>query len=746
LPGLLAFVAGKRLLLILDSCEHVIEAAAGLAERLFNHAPRLHILTTSQEPLRAEGEHVHLLLPLDYPAAGLDLTAAQALTWPAVQLFVERAAAGGYRFELTDRDAPVVAGICRRLDGLTLAIELAAGRAGAYGIDGTAELLDNRFKLLWQGRRSALPRHQTMHAMLDWSYNLLSVRDRRVLCRLSIFAGVFTLHAAQDVAADTEVTALDVADALASLIDKSLIATSAFAGSTYHRLLDSTRTYAALKLAESGEENEAARRHALYYSETLTSETIGTSIFGGQGLSAYTPFIGDIRAALEWSFSSRGENPIAVQLAARSAPLFLGLSILSECRRWCQQGLAALAEADRGTAKELTLQEALAISAMFTQGNGQQIRSAIERGLSLAEALGNEEHQLHLLAGLHIFLTRIGDFHGALEVAERSAAIAVKVSDLGAAAMTDWMLGTAYHLVGNQEGAQRHCELGLKRAAASGPIQIDFFGYDHRVRALIVLARVLWLRGFPDQAARAASQAIDAGERRNHPVTLCISLIYTITVSLWSGDLETAGERIERLIMQAAKHSLGPYRAVGQALRGELAIASGQAATGVALLRDALAALYAEQHHVLATGLSCALAEGLAQVGQVEEALATIDGILARMEERGETFEVPRLLRARGEILLGQPHPDLGAAEETLLSSLDRAHAQSALSWELRAAIPLARLWQSQSRGAQAREMLAGVFQRFTEGFDTADLKAASSLLDELEHSCPENKALPQNL
>lgn len=240
LPGLLAFLAGRRLLLVLDNCEHVIDAAASLTERLHSEAPQVHILTTSRESLRVEGEHVHLLVPLDYPTAREDLTAAESLATPAVQLFMERAFASGYTLELTDADAPTVAAICSRLDGIPLAIELAGSRVGAYGLQGTADLLSNRFKLLWQGRRSAPPRHKTLAAMLDWSFNLLSDRDRRVLGRLSIFVGLFTLEAAQAVGADDQIDALEVADAVASLIGKSLIWVVPIDGAVHHRLLDPT--------------------------------------------------------------------------------------------------------------------------------------------------------------------------------------------------------------------------------------------------------------------------------------------------------------------------------------------------------------------------------------------------------------------------------------------------------------------------------------------------------------------------
>ena len=198
-PYIHAFLRDKRILIVLDNCEHVIEAAAPLCERLFGGAPSVHLLTTSREALRVEGENVHLLRPLDSP---LDDTpsAVQALAWPAVQLFMERAASSGYRAELSDTDAPIVAKICRRLDGIALAIELVASRVGTYGIRGTADLLDGGAELFLPGRRDAQPRHQTLQAMLDWSFKLLSAYEQTVLSRLSVFVGQFTLGAAHSVA------------------------------------------------------------------------------------------------------------------------------------------------------------------------------------------------------------------------------------------------------------------------------------------------------------------------------------------------------------------------------------------------------------------------------------------------------------------------------------------------------------------------------------------------------------------
>jgi predicted ATPase/DNA-binding winged helix-turn-helix (wHTH) protein len=250
-PGLVGFLRQKRLLLILDSCEHVIEGASALAERIFEEAPEVHILATSRESLRVEGEHVHRLSPLGIPPEEVALTAAQALHFPAIQLFVERAAACGRSFEINDANASVVGELCRRLDGIALAIELAAGRADSRCVRETLTLLNGGFNFPWEGRRTAIPRHQTLNAMLDWSYDFLSETERLVLRRLAVFDGSFTLEAARPVAAGGNLDGAQVSTVLASLIAKSLLAVSVSDQTMLYRLLDVTRAYVAEKLDAS---------------------------------------------------------------------------------------------------------------------------------------------------------------------------------------------------------------------------------------------------------------------------------------------------------------------------------------------------------------------------------------------------------------------------------------------------------------------------------------------------------------
>jgi predicted ATPase len=259
---LVAALRGKALLVVLDNCEHVIEATAVLAANLLNGAPGLRLLATSREPLRVQGEHVHRLPPLESPPASAGLTAAAALAFPAVQLFVERAAASLGGFELGDADAPFVADICRRLDGTPLAIELAAARIDAFGVRGLAAHLDDALQLLTGGRRPARPRQHSLRANLDWGHGLLREDERVVLRRLAIFSGDFTLEAASAVAATGGVTAAEVMACVANLVAKSLIAADVGGAVHSYRLLETTRAYALEKLADSGELEAIKRRYA----------------------------------------------------------------------------------------------------------------------------------------------------------------------------------------------------------------------------------------------------------------------------------------------------------------------------------------------------------------------------------------------------------------------------------------------------------------------------------------------------
>jgi predicted ATPase/DNA-binding winged helix-turn-helix (wHTH) protein len=733
--ALLALISDRRVLLVLDNCEHLIEAVALMAERLHVAAPCLHILATSREALRVEGEHVHLLRPLEGAGDTVGLTATRALEAPAIRLFMDRAAASGHAEGLSDEDAIAVAGLCQRLDGIALAIELVASRVGTLGIAGIAELLGNRFRLQWQGRRSALPRHQTLQAMLDWSFHLLTDRERHVLVQLAVFVGPFSPAGAQQVIARPDLSGRDVAGALQGLVDKSLIWAVQHAGTAYFRLPDTTRAYLLAKLNEDDGRDKVSERHALHVMDLLGPATLRSEEADRREFADLVPLLGNVRAALDWCFSHADRGRLAFELAVRAAPRLLALSLHGECRRWCGEALAMLPDSARGTLPELVLQQGLATSAMFSQGNGDLVRAAIERGLELAVALDAKREQHHLLAGLHIFLTRVGDFDRALAVAEQSLASAIGIGAVDARIVADWTMGCSLHLVGDQRLAQAHCEAGFDLAARSGETRLDFFGYDHRIRALIVYCRTLWLRGEAGRAQEAGHRAIAEAEQRDHPVSLCIALIYTATVLLWDRDLAGAETVIERLVAHAARHALGPYHTVGLALQGELFVASGNPEAGADMLRKALALFQAEQHVVLATGTTRALAEALIQLERIEEAAALLDDALAdvRPGSGNKAVDVADLLRCRAEIELARVTPDLPLAEDFFRRSLAVANAQAAPAWELRATLAFARFQLAHGRPGEARALLAAMIGRFTGTMHTSDLPIAVALLATLD-------------
>jgi predicted ATPase len=326
---------------------------------------------------------------------------------------------------------------------------------------------------------------------------------------------------------------------------------------------------------------------------------------------------------------------------------------------------------------------------------------------------------------------RLADFRGALSVAQQTATFAEAAEDPAGLLIADLLLSNCYHWSGDQAAARFYGERGIARAAESGTLIPSFLGFDPRTMAPITLARALWIQGFFDQARRLVKNAVD-DEAEVHPASRCVTLAYGSYVFLWSGDFRSADDYVGRLIEHAARHSLEPYRAAGLGLKGALAIACGDFEAGIDLLRGALEILTAKRMNFLLTDHMAALAEGLFKAGQAEEALLTVNRAIARATDCGSTFGMAELLRIKGHILAVMPQHGRLAAMDCLTEALAVARAQSALALELRSTVALARLLAEDGRRDQARHDLALVYGRFTEGFETADLKIARQLMEEL--------------
>jgi predicted ATPase/DNA-binding winged helix-turn-helix (wHTH) protein len=726
LAALLVALNSQRDLVVFDCCEHVIDAVAQLAGAIYRKSERTFVLATTRESLRTEGERIYRLRPLECPPDGQTMSAAEALSYPAVELFNDRLVASGAVDGLTDSTASAIGEICRRLDGIALALELVAGRVETYGIQGIASLLDNQATFHLRGRRGASPRQQTLSATLDWSYDLLTEVERSVLHRLSVFVGRFSLEAAQVVAAGGAVDGWQVVEPIDNLVTKSLASFDPTGPTLRYRLLDTTRRYLHQRLEASGEAAEVSRRHAIYYRDLLARAAPERA--NAEGSTSQSDHISNVRAALDWCFSPTGEAAIGVELAATAAYLFLEKSLLSECRIWMKKAAAAFEPDAAPTHDEMEIRTSLALSLMFTEGNTIEAHTAFERGLQLAEVLGETGHQLRLLSGLQLFLARVGKFKDSLEVAKRSEAISDRMPDGESSALAAAMVGTAYHLAGDQTAAETYCKMAYERPPFADDMLFAQFGYDNRIRAFGALARVLWLRGFPNQAVAMVKDVLERA-RPLDPISNCISMMFTVSVSFWMRDWKQAGALVERLIVQSDKHSLHPYRAVGTGLGGKLQVYQGQRDAGIRRLRESLDILRVGRHHILALPLTADLSEALAAAGNYNEAQALIDAIVDQDEQNGGSWYTPELLRIHGVILTSIEGAASQSAQASLRRAISLARQQSALSWELRIAIDLARNSCRTVKMTEATKELGAIYDRFAEGHKSPDLMQAAQLL-----------------
>ena len=661
------------------------------------------------------------------------------LRYGAVQLFVARARATEPHFAPDRRIAPTIAAICRRLDGIALAIELAAARAAALGVEAVAAHLDDRFHLLTGGRRTALPRHQTLRATLDWSYELLSEAERVVLRRLSIFAGSFTREAAVAIAASSELAALDVINAVANLVAKSLVIADPGDTIVRYRLLETTRAYALVQLTEGSELEHVARLHAEYCRDLLErAETELEAKSTGEWLAAYSPWIDNIRAALDWGFSPSGDASIGMAVTAASVPLWKHLSLMEECRSRVERALASPVPGSSGDLRRrMKLYAALGVSLMETKGPACA-GAAWTKALELAGSFDDTEHQLRALCGLWMCSVGRGEYRTALALAQRFCSLAANQPDPVDPFVGDRMTGTSLHYLGDQTNARRLIERILARYVT--PVHrshIVRFQFDQRLRASCILARILRLQGFPDQAMRTAQSNVEEARVADHALSLCNTLAQAACpIALFVGDLAAAERFVAMLLDHSARHALASWHAEGHCSRGALFIQREDVVTGLQHLRCALDELRKIGFVQRCPAFLAALADGLARAGQVAEGLVAIDEALALCERDEGRWCLAELLRIKGELVLSKGGPDAAeVAEDHFRRARDWARRQGALSWELRAATSLARLWRDQIRTKAAREILAPVYDRFSEGFETSDLKSAKLLLDGLRAS-----------
>src|ERR1700688_3078300 len=544
-------VGGRHLLLVLDNCEHVIDAVANLAETFTRLCPRTTIVATSREVLRIDGESVYRVPPLDVPALG-QAAPDYIMQYSAVELCVARTKALSAGFSPTAEDLASIATICRHLDGIPLAIEFAAARAAVISVQGVAAGLRDRFALLTAGRRTALPRHRTLRATLDWSHELLPETERQLLRRLAVFPGGFTIDAAAAVMTDTGFDASAVLDGVANLVAKSWVALDKSGAAARWTLLETIRAYALEKLAEHAEADVAAQHHALYFRDLFAPQARGArSSLSNEDLARHVREIDNVRAALDWSFSPVGDPAIGIDLAAAYAPVWQHLSLMIECRERCERALLSLEpHVTANMWLRMELQMDLAAAIFITMGPPEQAKSLLTEALETADALNDLNTQARALSTLISIYASRGEYGRAQIAAERIEQIANRIGDPIHLRFAYQQRGTTLLWGGRPREARQYLERVLRLPAAPGDRQgaIDYNPNDRAV-ARAMLARAVWMQGFADQALDEARLSVEELQGTDPPLQLCRTLYQGICrIATITGDFATADREIARLI------------------------------------------------------------------------------------------------------------------------------------------------------------------------------------------------------
>jgi predicted ATPase/DNA-binding winged helix-turn-helix (wHTH) protein len=717
--GLARTIGMARILLVLDNCEHLADAAAHLINAIVRHCPNASLLVTSREVMRVDGERVFRVSPLAVPEAR-SKERERLLGYSAVELFLARMQAQDDRFLPDGPDIAQVAEICRHLDGIPLAIEFAAARATTLGVKQVAAGLANRFELLTSRRRSALPRHRTLRAALDWSYELLPEAERTLLRRLSIFAGPFTLEDAEAV-----VDASGTMEGLSELVDKSLVIAEAKGSAAHYRLLETTRVYALEKLETTGDLGNVAKRHAEYYRDFFERiEPQWQSRPTSDVQADYGWRRHNLSAALDWAFSDNGDVSVGFALTAAAVPFWMQTSSLGEWRQRVEQALAHLPEGGaRDPRHEMKLYAALGASLV----GFRRAEPPLEKVLQLARKLGDVEQELLSLYGL--WLARRT---GTLDLAHQFRTISMTRADQ---LVADRMFGMTHHLLGNQSEARIHLERVVAgRSELSASSTIIRFRANQALAGQAFLARVLWIQGHPERAIRAASTVVEQAVSAGHALSVCQVLAYAgCPIALWSEDVDASRHYLGLSKDYTSRNELSIFADWNRCHFGQLDILCGNVAEGVAEMRAGLDALRASGRGFWMLDTVAELASGLGRAGRTEEAMAMIDESFIIADSTDEKWIRPELWRIRGELLRRR---NAGAASDRVDScfhqALQDARRQGALFLELRAAASLAKSLRDQSRRAEATAALRPVYDRFTEGFDLPFLRSTRTLLDRL--------------
>ncbi len=573
LDRLIDYLQPKHLLLILDNCEHLLSECARLANALLRTCPRLRIIASSREGLGVESELIYHVPSLSTPAADQMPPQDSVSRYEAVRLFVERAVLSQPHFVLTTQNAAPVVQICQRLDGIPLAIELAAGRVKALSVEEINARLHERFRLLTGGSRTALPRHRTLHAAMDWSYDLLSAKERMLLRRLAVFVGGWALEAAETVCAGDGLSTAEVFDLLVHLVEKSLVVAEEQEGRSRYLMLETVRQYSQEKLLETGEEAAVRRRHLDWY--LSLAEAPGSGALEPKRyekmLEQFATEHGNFRAALEWSLGS-GESALALRLASALWLFWWLRGHRAEGRAWFDKAFSA----SKGVAPEIRAR-ALWRAAELSE-SGSESMALAQESLALSKELGLKEDMAYSLGLLG---ARDQDVARAEVTLAESLALFREIGHKPGMALM--MESLAF-------GARLRCD--YEKAATLGTEALalwkDVGSRTGLASTLQGLANLAQLRGDPKRAKEFAAESLALARELGDKPTIAAALSELGRTALAQGDFRQAVALHEESLHLCREMGSALGIAINLALLGNVAASQGEYSRATSLLAESL--------------------------------------------------------------------------------------------------------------------------------------------------------------
>jgi len=726
----------QQVLLVLDNFEQVTVAAPMLVDLLAD-CPGLKLLVTSRQALRVRGENVVSVPPLSLPAAADRATRATELSqFEAIQLFVERARAVRSDFRLTDDNAAAVAEICRRLDGLPLAIELATARMNLFSPEALRDRLGSRLKVLGSGARDLPERQQTLRATIEWSYQLLGPAEQRLFELLSVFAGssVEAVEAVADGLDDAAGTDLDVLDGLGSLVDKSLIRqVETVEGDRAPRvvMLETIKVYATDQLDARPAFAAAARdHHDRYFARVAVEASNATAADGDAAYARLAPEIDNLRIA--WRHAV-GQQDLPLLNELRDA-----LWHVYEARGWYHATIELIKDLlgvlattptspDRWR-QEVTLRTSLARALTLLRGYGGEAEDAYAEALAMFEGQREVPQLFPVLRSLASFHGFRAEFDKSIGYANQILQLADAQGDASMRVDGEFLLGSNTGFTGQLEEGLQHLDEAIRTFESVGyrPRRLRL-GIDVRISCLTTSGFFLWLLGHPDRAVEQADRAIAIATDLDHPFSLAYGLFHSGFLHLWRGEPEIVRERATAAVRLAEGSDLPVWRALGTCLLGAATSALGRPAEGLDQIADGL-----DQYQGLRTPpvfwpfIRFIQGAAYANAGTPEPGFALIDEAIRLGGPTNVT--APLFHIVRGDLSLLGPEANRAEATASYEHAFAMAERFAAPMPRLRAAVRLCRIATDADRGGRL-EALRKVFATFTEGLDTPDLVEAASLL-----------------